>query len=52
MTRDELIEKLQAIKDDGPEPEINHFNADELLLEYINDQEIEDLFNSIQKWYS
>ena len=31
--------------------EMDHVTADELLLEYINDSEVSELFNSIHKWY-
>ncbi len=32
--------------------ERDHKRADEILLAYINDGEVRDLFNSIDKWYA
>jgi hypothetical protein len=29
-----------------------HVCADKLLLEYIGDQEVTDLFDAIDKWYA
>ncbi len=49
MTRDELIEKLRdlAIESDR---EVAHIEADKLLLEYINDDEVSEVFNSQEMW--
>jgi len=51
MTKVELIKKLKELQIDA-EPENAHFDADNLLLEYINDQDISKEFNNIHKWYS
>lgn len=55
MNIEELIDRLKIISrhqnaKDGYEED--HFNADALLLDYINDQRVVDAFNSIKKWYS
>lgn len=34
------------------DPEKDHITADKLLLAYINDYEVTELFNSIDKWYA
>lgn len=53
MTRDELLAKLQALKDDEEyDMEGRHVYADMLLLEYINDLEITTSIDAINKWYA
>jgi hypothetical protein len=42
MTKDELIDRL--IKNNTGDEEADHGNADGLLLEYINDEEIEEAY--------
>lgn len=32
--------------------EFQHMNADQLLLDYINDENVTEAFNKIKKWYS
>ena len=49
MTKYELLDKLTHLNDD---PEENHVNADEALLSFINDEEISEAFNKLEKWYS
>lgn len=63
MDRKELLGKLNALvakseiyaaepfKIDG-DPSDWHEEADKLLLEYINDSEITQLFEKIEKWYA
>ncbi|MCK9556366.1 hypothetical protein M0R36_11250 [bacterium] len=51
MTKDELIKRLNEIKDEGG-GEGGHMEADDLLLEYINDPDISKAFNEIERWYS
>ena len=51
MTRDELVEQLKMLAGIG-DPECSHVDADELLLEYINDPEVSKAFFSIDKWYA
>lgn len=50
MTKEELIEKLSELN--GEDPELDHIQADNLLLEYINDVEISKAFTKIDKWYA
>lgn len=60
MNKKELVEKLKALK--GKEinlfgnvtidEEGNHIEADNLLLEYINDEEVTNAFKDIEKWYA
>lgn len=34
------------------DPELSHQEADRLLLEYINNEEVTKLFNDLERWYS
>ena len=53
MSKEELIQKLIAIaKDPEDDTEKNHSIADDLLIKYINDKDIENAFNAIGKWYA
>lgn len=58
MTKDELLEALIKIEKENEKSfgyndcERNHFEADELLLKYIDDKRITDAFNDIEKWYA
>lgn len=49
MSRDELLAILR--KNDG-DYETLHIDADEALLEYINDPEITEAFESVRRWYA
>lgn len=51
MTKEELIAALQALVEDSPGEE-NHMEADSLLLKYINDPEITEVYDAISKWYA
>ena len=51
MTKQELLEKLAEYARSGDE-EVAHLKADEALLDYIDDREIKDAFNKIDKWYA
>lgn len=56
MTKDELLTKLQDLRFKGIalayDPEDSHAAADKLLLDYINDEQIADAYNNIEKWYA
>lgn len=52
MTIEELKEKLKEIKKTGGDCEDDHACADKLLLEFIGDVEVTELFNAIEKWYA
>ncbi len=49
MTRQELLERLRALNDSNPEL---HIKADELLIEFIDDKDVAEAFDAIEKWYS
>ena len=51
MNKEELIEKLKKCEEDG-DTESAHVEADDLLIEYINDPDIRKAYNDIGKWYS
>ena len=54
MTKKELLAKLQKIKQEEYErgADCTHEDADELLIEYINDENIKKAFKTLTKWYS
>ncbi len=56
MTRKKLIEELEKIvkeQEQGKtDKESDHAEADELLLKYIGNSKVTDLFKSIEKWYA
>ena len=49
MTKEELIAKLEVITGDK---ERDHLVADALLLEFINEPEVAEAFDSVGKWYA
>jgi hypothetical protein len=49
MTKAELI---YVLKNTSGDIEIDHSIADEALLEYINDPEITEAFNAVERWYA
>ena len=51
MTRKFLLARLRILSKDG-DPETAHVEADKLLLDYINDEEIREAFDSWNKWYA
>lgn len=53
MTKQELIDKLEEIrKQYGGDYECAHSDADDALVEFINDADIEEAYNKIGKWYA
>lgn len=55
MTKGELIKLLNQLEkevDDGGDVEAAHVDADNLLLDFIDDPDIRDAFVDIKKWYS
>lgn len=53
MTKDELIKELKKLsRDKNGDFESTHYRADRLLIKYINDKEIEDVYNDVGKWYA
>jgi len=51
MTKDELLERLRACAKNG-DTEIAHSDADDALIEYINDPEITEAYEAVSKWYA
>lgn len=60
MTQEERLKKLiKTLKginyaqecDDG-DPEEDHMDADRALLQYINNEEVTELFHNLKKWYA
>lgn len=51
MEKAELIDKLSDIYNNYTDVGEDHVKADQLLLEFINDDEISKVFNSIDKYY-
>lgn len=52
MTKQELIEELKKLQQ-SDDPEVAHMEADNLLLEFIDDdEEVSEAFNSIEMWYA
>ena len=62
MTRDRLLEDLRWLaagnpryagtsEEDRQNPVVAHLMADDLLLSYIDDQEVIELFNRIRNGY-
>lgn len=51
MTKEELINKLKSSQGAG-DPEASHCNADDYLLEYINDADVTREFKEVERWYA
>jgi hypothetical protein len=49
MSKDELLEQLRELVNES-DREMAHSKADDLLLEYIGDEEITEAFNSQEMW--
>lgn len=53
LTKSELLRNLQrAVNFEFGDEEINHWIADTLLIKYINDPEVENLWDKIDRWYA
>jgi hypothetical protein len=54
MERDGLIADLREIAAEynDADPEIGHAAADLALLKYINDDEIRQAYEAIERWYA
>jgi hypothetical protein len=52
MTKEELVIRLKALKDDNLDFDDRHIESFRLLLKYINDKDIENAFYDLEKWYS
>jgi hypothetical protein len=51
ISKKQLLELL-SILSNSDDPEDAHQDADELLLRFIDDDEIRDAFKSITRWYA
>lgn len=51
MTKAELLAKLKAIREQS-DREAAHADADDALLDYINDAEVRAAYDAIEKWYA
>ena len=52
ITKKELIDALEKIASNNSDPEKDHGDADDLLLNFINDKKVKIAFNKIHKWYA
>lgn len=51
MEKQDLLDKLKLLEQSG-DYEAAHFDADRMLLQYINDPDISEAFKSVPKWYA
>ncbi len=51
MTKNQLLEKLQEAAK-NKDKEDRHLQMDRLLLKYVNDERITELFNETDMWYA
>jgi hypothetical protein len=51
LTIDELIKQLKALQGEF-DKEGSHKQADQLLLEFIDDPRVTEAFEDIDKWYA
>jgi len=59
MTKERLVKELKDLEKtcinetyNCYDAEKGHLKADQLLLEYINDPEVTEVFEGLDKWYS
>jgi len=52
MTKEQLIQRLKDLAYDQLDEEMEHIDADNALLEFINDPEITKAYEAINKWYA
>lgn len=56
MDKEELVRRLEVLanksKKDPSDPEWDHEAADQLLLDFIDDHEVDAAFQRIYKWYA
>jgi hypothetical protein len=51
MTKEELLATLRRCRERG-DREAAHVDAEEALLDYINDPDIREAYETINKWYA
>jgi hypothetical protein len=47
-----VAELIEIARVSSGDPECAHARADDLLLKFIDDDDITQLFNNIDKWYA
>lgn len=52
ISREGLLKVLKELSEIKHDPEVAHSEADEAILRYINDPEIEKAFEEVPKWYA
>lgn len=52
VRKQELLTELAELNTENGDVETQHLLADKALLRYINDPEITEAFNEIEKWYA
>ena len=50
VTKAEVLKTFKELEE--VDPEVAHSEADELLLRYINDKDIEEAFEEVPRWYA
>lgn len=50
MAKEDIIKQLKECN--SGDLEGDHGKADKLLLKYINDKEVKEVFDNIEKWYA
>lgn len=51
MSKQELLEKLEELRGDDDFERV-HIAADKFLIDFINDDEVSEAFDSVGKWYA
>lgn len=51
MTKEELLERLKECETNA-DTEAAHSDADDALIEFINDTEITEAYQRVHKWYA
>lgn len=51
MKKEELLKRLKELQGEG-DTEAAHSIADNLLIEFINDPDITEAYEAIDKWYA
>lgn len=52
MTIEELRRELRKIVKGARDPELQHYEADELLIKFIDDTRVTNLYNKLTRWYA
>lgn len=46
-----LLEELRKLQEQ-PDIELAHLRADRLLIRYIDDDKVTEMFNKVKRWYA